>query len=124
LITPSDTALTRTPREAYSIASERVAATSPPLGDVEEPGEVHGDDRRVVLDGVFRERLADVDAGVVDQRVDASEALERLVDSSAGCFSVGDVACDRDVIALLAVGGRERQRDADDGISGASITGD
>ena len=31
LITPSETAFTRTPREAYSIASERLAATSPPL---------------------------------------------------------------------------------------------
>ena len=30
-MTPSETALTRTPREAYSIASERLAATSPPL---------------------------------------------------------------------------------------------
>jgi hypothetical protein len=31
LMTPSETALTRTPREAYSIASERLTATSPPL---------------------------------------------------------------------------------------------
>ena len=117
-MTPSETALTRTPREAYSIASERLAATSPPLvragsaegrccpawstrvvemfttcplrrvdhlrdrqlGDVEEPGQVHGGDRSVVLDGVIRERLADVDTGVVDQRVDPPEAIESLVD--------------------------------------------
>ena len=31
LITPRETAFTRTPCEAYSIASERVTATSPPL---------------------------------------------------------------------------------------------
>ena len=31
LMTPSETALTRTPREAYSIARDRLAATSPPF---------------------------------------------------------------------------------------------
>jgi hypothetical protein len=30
-MTPGATAFTRTPREAYSIASERVTAASPPL---------------------------------------------------------------------------------------------
>ena len=30
-MTPRDTALTRTPRDAYSIASDRVTAASPPL---------------------------------------------------------------------------------------------
>ena len=30
-MTPSETALNRTPRDAYSIASDRVTATSPPL---------------------------------------------------------------------------------------------
>ena len=90
-MTPSETAFTRTPRDAYSIASERVTAASPPLvrdgqrggppavgvvdeagadvddvaaalcdhlpdralGDVEEPGQVDGGDRGVVVDCVF-----------------------------------------------------------------------
>ena len=86
LMTPRATALTRTPCDAYSIASERATAASPPLvraasaagvlsawstrlvltlttcplpwvdhlpdgalGDVEEPGQVHGGDRRIVV---------------------------------------------------------------------------
>ena len=99
-MTPSETALTRTPRDAYSIASERVTAASPPLvrdcqrrgpgavgvvdeagadvddvaaalgdhlpddalGDVEEPGQVHGGDRGKVAEGVVGEGLADEDA--------------------------------------------------------------
>jgi hypothetical protein len=40
---------------------------------MEEPGEVHGRDRLVIIDRVLRERLADVDPGVVDERVDPSE---------------------------------------------------
>jgi hypothetical protein len=31
LMTPGDTALTRTPRDAYSMANERVTAASPPF---------------------------------------------------------------------------------------------
>ena len=117
LMTPGATALTRTPRDAYSIASERVTAASPPLvsdasaegrllsawstrlvvmlttwplpcaticrdhalGDVEEPGQVHGGDRGEVVGRVLRERLADVDPGHVDQAVDPPEPIERLL---------------------------------------------
>src|SRR5215203_2066669 len=45
------------------------------LGDVEEPGQVHGGDRGVVLERVLREGLADVETGVFDQRVDPPEAI-------------------------------------------------
>ena len=48
------------------------------LGDVEEPGEVDGGDRVVVVERVLGERLADVDPGVVDQGVDPAEPVERL----------------------------------------------
>jgi len=121
-MTPGATAFTRTPREAYSIASERVTAASPPLeratradrrsllgrstmlvvmltmwplpwsticsdralGDVEEPGEVHGGDRRVVVGRVVREGLADEEPGVVDQAVDPPEPIERLLRDALG----------------------------------------
>ena len=40
-MTPRATALTRTPRDAYSVASERVTAASPPLvSDVSADGDV------------------------------------------------------------------------------------
>src|SRR5580692_8749588 len=69
---PGETALTRTPREAYSIASDRVAAAparhlrDDPLGGPEEPGQVDPDDQRVVGGGVFGERLGHEHPGVVD----------------------------------------------------------
>ena len=146
-MTPSETAFTRTPREAYSIASERVTATRPPLvsaasadgrvlsawstrlvemfttcpppwsticrdrqlGDVEEPGEVHGRDRGVVIERVLRERFADVDTGVVDQRVDPPEPIASLLDGASCGFRICDVASDRDVIGLVgSADGNER----------------
>ena len=108
LMTPSDTALTRMPRDAYSIASERVTAASPPLvraasaagivltacstrvvlmltmwplpcvsicgmtalRHVEEPGQIDRGHGGVVVEGVLREGLANVDPGIVDQGVD------------------------------------------------------
>ena len=47
------------------------------LGQPEEPGEVDPDDQGVVVGGVVGERLGDEHAGVVDQGVDAAEALQR-----------------------------------------------
>ncbi len=90
-----------------------------PLGDVEEPGQVHGRDRGIVLDRVLRERFADVDTGVVDQRVDPPESIAGLVDRTLRGFGVSDVASNRDV--FVVVRSRERARDADDGISGATV---
>ena len=127
---PGDTAFTRMPRLAYSIASDLVAAFRPPLvseastdgtprvgvidqagrdlddvaaalllhlgdgelGDVEEARDVDADHGRIVFGGVLRERLGDEDAGVVDQRVDAAEALDGLRDHALGGVPVGDVA--------------------------------
>src|SRR3954471_1315863 len=128
-MTPSATTLARTPCDAYSMASERVTAASPPLvraaradgdllsawatrlvgavamwrlpwinisdaelRDVEEAGQVHGDDRRVVIGCVVREGLADEAARVVDQSVDQAETAERLLHHALGGFGLCDVA--------------------------------
>jgi hypothetical protein len=60
--------------------------------DVKEAREVDGDQGVEVLEGVVREGLADVDAGVVDQGVDPAKALDRLVDDALGGVRVGEVA--------------------------------
>ena len=90
------------------------------LGDVEEPGQVHGGDRGVVLERVLREGLADVETGVFDQRVDPPEAIESQVDRTVRGLSFGDVAGDGDAFAVV-VRGRKRPGDADDGIAGAAV---
>jgi hypothetical protein len=51
-----------------------------PLSQCEKSGQVDGDDRCVVIGGVVGEWLGDEDAGVVDERVDASEAVKRFAD--------------------------------------------
>ena len=71
------------------------------LRDVEEPTQVDGGDRVVVLDAVVRERLADVDPGVVDQRVDATEPVDSLAHHPLGSGRFDDVARDGRVIALV-----------------------
>ena len=93
-----------------------------PLGDVEEPGQVDGRDRGVVLDRVLRERLADVDAGVVDQRVDPPEPIERLRRPRARAVSASAMS---PATATKSVRPRTgaRARVADDGISGATECG-
>ena len=151
--------MTRTPRDAYSIASERVTAASPPLvratraegrsllgvvdeaggdvddvaaalvdhlpdralGDVEEPGQVHGGDRGVVVGRVIREGLADEDPGVVDQAVDPSEPIERLLHHALGRLGFCDVTLHGEVVGL--VGGADRARGADDRVAGMTERG-
>jgi hypothetical protein len=58
------------------------------LGDVEEPGQVHGSDGGIVLGCVFGEGLADEDARVVDQAVDPSEPVERLLRDALGSLGL------------------------------------
>jgi len=94
------------------------------LGDVKEPSQVDRRDRREIIERVLRERLADVDAGVVDQRVDPPEPIASLIDRSSRGLRIGDVAGDRDVIALVSIGRRERPRNADDGIPGTAVSRD
>jgi hypothetical protein len=55
-----------------------------PLGQPEETGEVDADHQGVILGGVVGERLRDVDAGVVDQGVDATEPLQCSADDPVG----------------------------------------
>jgi hypothetical protein len=137
-MTPGATAFTRTPREAYSIAVwavddaggdvDDVAAAlvdhlpDRALGDVEEPGEVHGGDRGVVVGRVVREGLADEDPRVVDQAVDPSEPIERLLRDALGRLGFADVTLHGEVAGL--VGGADRARGADDRVSGRSKPGD
>ena len=116
-MTPGATALTRTPRDAYSIASERVTAANPPLVRAvsaaglmlsawstrlvvmfttwplpcaticsitrwerwKKPARFTAVIDRIVVGGVLREWLADVDPGQVDQAVDPPEPIERLL---------------------------------------------
>jgi DNA-binding CsgD family transcriptional regulator len=63
-----------------------------PPGQPEEPVQVDPGDQRVVLRGVLGERLGDEHAGVVDQRVDAPEPLQRGVGDPVGGGGLGDVA--------------------------------
>jgi hypothetical protein len=55
-----------------------------PLGQPEETGEVDADHQGVILGGVVGKRLRVVDAGVVDQGVDAAEPLQCSADDPVG----------------------------------------
>src|SRR5215472_15050539 len=94
---PGETALTRMPRQAYSMARDRVAAVPPrhlgdgPLGHQEEPGQIDPDDPGVVVRRVLGERLGDVHTGVVDERVDATEPVQRRAYDPVGGRGLGDV---------------------------------
>jgi hypothetical protein len=68
---------------------------------VEEPGEVHGGDRGIVVQCVLREGLADVDPGVVDQAVDPSEPVERLPHHALGGLDFADVTRDGEEVGLV-----------------------
>ena len=71
------------------------------LGQPEESGEVDGGDQRVVLCGVVDERHGDEDACVVDQGVDAPEAINCLTDDPVGGGLLGDVALDCEDVWVL-----------------------
>jgi len=88
------------------------------LGDLKEPGQVHGGDRGEVLGRVVREGLADEDARVVDQGVDPSEPPERLVDDALGGLCVGDVTLHGQDVGFL--GGVDRARGRDDPVTSTS----
>src|SRR5258706_3599383 len=72
-----------------------------PLGQPEETGEVDADHHGVILGGVVGERLRDVDAGVVDQVVNAAEPLQCPADDPVGGGRVGDVAVDGEHVRVL-----------------------
>ena len=62
------------------------------FGESEEAAEVERQNRSVIVVGIVGERLGDEDAGIVDQRVDAAEAFERLRDDALRRLGIGDVA--------------------------------
>ena len=70
------------------------------LGQREEPGEIDADHRCVVVGGVVGERLGDVDPGIVDEGVDAAEALECPADDPVGGGGFGDVPVDGEHIRV------------------------
>jgi hypothetical protein len=62
--------------------------------DVKEAGQVDRGQSVEVLKRVVRERLADVEAGVVDQGVDPTETLDRRVHDALRGVRIRDVALD------------------------------
>jgi hypothetical protein len=85
------------------------------LGDVEEPGQVHGGGHRVVVERVVG---GDEDARVVDERVDPPEATERLIDHALGGLTLCDVAGDREQVRVIRR--VNRSQGGDDGVAGAA----
>jgi hypothetical protein len=67
---------------------------------VEEAAQVHRGHHLVVCARVVGERLADEDPGVVDQRVDPPEPVERLLDHVPSGLRLGDVTRNREEVAL------------------------
>jgi hypothetical protein len=81
-----------------------------------EPGQVHGGDRRVVVERVVGEGLADEDAVVVDEGVDPSEPIERPIDHALGGLGLCDVAPHAEQVRII--GGAKRARGAHDRVRG------
>ena len=71
------------------------------LGQVEEPGQVHGGDEDIILKRVVREGLADEHPGVVDQAVDPSEPTERLLHDISSGLNFGDVTSHREEVVPI-----------------------
>jgi hypothetical protein len=86
------------------------------LGHVEEPGPVYGSHRCVVVGRVFHERLADEGSGVIDQAVDPSESVDRLVHHALSSLGFSDVTAHGEEVRL--VGGTDRAGRRYDGIPG------
>ncbi len=62
------------------------------LRDVKEARDIDADIVGVVLGGELGEGLGKEDAGIVDQRVDASKTLQAFADDALGGFGQADVA--------------------------------
>jgi hypothetical protein len=80
------------------------------LRQCEESREIDADRTGVVVSGVVRERLGDEDAGVVDERVDAPEGLERSTDDPIGGGRIADVSLDAEHQRILVRLGRAGDR--------------
>ena len=75
------------------------------LRDVKEAGEIDPENRRIIGLGIFRERLRDEDAGIVDQRIDPPKSSHPVRDRAFGSLDVRDRLGGqaRRVVGLLAV---------------------
>jgi hypothetical protein len=62
------------------------------LRDVKEAGEIDPENRRIIGLGIFRERLRDEDAGIVDQRIDPPKSSHPVRDRAFGSLDVRDIA--------------------------------
>ena len=105
LMTPGATAFTRTPREAYSMASDRVAATNPPLVSearadgrscrvVDEAGTDVDDVTAALGQHLADDALGDVEEACQVHRRDRPKVVERVVgewlaDEDAGVVDQG-----------------------------------
>jgi hypothetical protein len=80
------------------------------LGAQERPGQVDRQHARPVFVSHVEDRLEDGDAGIVDQRIEAAESLDEVVESKLHARGVRYVAfnCHRDV--RLGQGGAVRLR--------------
>jgi hypothetical protein len=86
------------------------------LRDMEKPSQIHCRDRRIVVERVVGKWLTDEDASVVDQGVDAPEALDCLIHDQPGGLDLADVPPHREKVGCI--GGFDRSRHAHDRISG------
>ena len=92
------------------------------LGDVEEAGQVHGSDREIVVECVVREWLADEDPCVVDQGVDPSEPMHRLLHDPLSGPDFRDVTSHGENV--FVVGGAHRERGGYDRVPHTTERGD
>jgi hypothetical protein len=81
------------------------------LGDMKEPGQVRPGYGVEVLLGVFEKRLADEEAGVVDECVHTPEALLGGDDDLLRGRALSDVAGDRQHLLVPGRGHRSRSGD-------------
>ena len=61
---------------------------------VEDAGEIHGDDLVPFFGSDFEEAVADADAGVVDEHIDAAHGADRFGERGFYLHQVGDVGDD------------------------------
>jgi len=72
------------------------------LGHMKEACDIGGDVGSVVVMRIGGERLGDERAGVVDQRIDAAEAIERLLEDQIRRIRVSDIPLHRHEVLITA----------------------
>ena len=88
------------------------------LGDVEEAGQVHAGDGEIFVHRVVRERFADEHPRIVDEGVDPSEPIERLLHHLLAGLDLGDVT--RHGEDVVVFGGTDGARRRDDRVPGTA----